>query len=292
MTTNAEIERQALHHSQLFTHLSHWDEVWKAAMEVVGDRDIAVGLGLDQLGLLGPRGVSLALDRLIANANGQELRCVLELGSGFGGALRHAEQNLKSRGIHPLLIGVEIVWQHCQVAKMIGQAMGDVGPAIVQGDVGCLPIRSASIDAVFAAGSASHFRSVGDVARESHRVLRPGGVFVMIDEVSLRPAGAPPLSEDFLVYHPYFQMATPEERRSQIESAGLTIVAFESLAAWGAALLRQRAEAMRFLGACAQQVYGAEESESIIATLKSAAHEFGSGGIQPTLIVARRLSES
>src|SRR5262249_7566680 len=64
MTTSAEIERQARYHAQLFTHLAHWDEVWNAAIDVIGDGESARALGLDQLGLFGPRGVSLVMERL------------------------------------------------------------------------------------------------------------------------------------------------------------------------------------------------------------------------------------
>ncbi len=291
MTTDAEIERQAIYHAQLFTELSCWDEVWNAAIDVIGDHESAVALGLDQLGLFGPRGVSLVMERIIANRVRDQLSWIVELGSGFGGAVRHTERDLQSRGLHPRLIGVEIVWRHCEVARTIGRALGYDAPFIVQADAGCLPIRSTSIDAVFAAGSASHFSSMGDVVRECHRILRPGGVFVMIEEASLRPHGAPPFSEAFLAHHPYLRTATPEERRSQIETAGLRVVEFESLAVWAEALLHQRAQAMRFLGGCAHRVYGADASERIIGTLTSAAHEYGRGGIQPMLIVARRVCD-
>jgi SAM-dependent methyltransferase len=291
MTTNPEIERQAAYHAELFTNLSRWDEVWKAAVDVIGDQESAVELGLDQLGLFGPRGVSLVVERLIANTTGESLACIVELGSGFGGALRHAGRILRSSGLHAQLIGVEIVPSHCEVARTIGRALGDETAVILAADAGHLPIPSTSIDAAFAAGSASYFSSVSDVVSECHRVLRPGGVLVMIDEVSLRPHGAPPVTEVFLAHHPYLHTATLEERRIQVETAGFRIVEFESLAAWGEALLRQRAQAMRFLGACAHRVYGADATERIISALTSAAYEYGRGSIQPMVIVAHRSSD-
>jgi ubiquinone/menaquinone biosynthesis C-methylase UbiE len=291
MTTNAEVERQAAYHAELFANLSRWDEVWEAAIDVVGDPESAVELGLDQMGLFGPRGVSLVMERLFANTTGKSLSCIVELGCGFGGALRHAGRILRSRGLHAQMIGVEMVPWHCEVARNIGRALGDETAVIVEGDAGCLPLSSASTDAAFAAGSASYFSSIRDVTSECHRVLRSDGVLVMIDEVSLQPHGTPPLSEVFLTDHRYLHLTTPEERRSQMETAGFEIVEFESLAAWGEALLQQRAQALRFLGACAQRVYGADASHRIISALTSAAHEYARGTIQPTLIVARRLSD-
>jgi SAM-dependent methyltransferase len=289
MTTKADIEGQATYHAELFTHLSHWDEVWKTAIDMLGDHESALALGLDHLGLFGPRGVSLVIERLVANTVGAQLSCVVELGSGFGGALRHAERDLRSRGLQPRLIGIEIVRRHCELARTIGRALDDDTPVVLQADAGNLPIHSTSIDAVFAVGSASHFSSVSDVVRECHRVLRPDGIFVMIEEVSLQPRGARPLGEAFLAYHPYVRTAGVEERRSQIETAGFRIVEFESLAAWAEGLLHQRAQAMRFLAGCAHRIYGVDASERIIDTLTSAARECGRGSIQPTLIVARRL---
>lgn len=288
MTANPEIERQAAYHAELFANLSRWDQVWETAVEVIGDPDSAVALGLDQLGLFGPRGVSLVIERLIANTNRTFFSRVVELGSGFGGALRHAGRVLRSCGLNPHLIGVEIVPWHCEVTQKIGRALEDAATVVLQADAGRLPIASTSIDAAFAVGSASYFSSISDVVRESHRALRPGGVLVMMDEVSLRPPGAPPPTEVFLASHRYVHATSPEERRRQLETAGFRIVEFQSLAAWGEALLQQRAQAMRFLGACAHRVYGADASERIIMALTSAAHEFGRGSIQPTLIVAQR----
>jgi SAM-dependent methyltransferase len=289
MTPMAESEAQALFHQRLFASLFQWDEVWKAALELAGEHDAALELGLDQLGHFGPPGVKLVADRLVASAHGPLAR-VLELGSGFGGALRHLGRRLRSHGFRSRLVGVELVREHCVLACAIGRATGDGDALIVNADVARLPFRPASLDAVFAVGSTSHFLSVGDALAECGRVLRADGVLVMAEEVSLRPPGGPEPGDVFTSHHPphVFRMASPGQRRAELDDAGLAIEAFESLRSWALPLLRQRVHALVLLGGCANRIFGAESAQRVIETLRSAADEYERGSIDPVLVVARR----
>lgn len=284
-----DIENQATYHRQMFAGWYRWDAFWEAAVDLIGDRDDAIRLGLDQLGHFGPRGVALIADRLVAAADG-ELTKVVELGSGFGGALRHMGRQLGSLGMRPWLIGVELVPEHCELAAAIGRMMGDRDPLILNADARCLPFAAGDIDAIFAAGSASHLLSVGDVLAECYRVLRPGGILVMTEEVSLRPQGASRPGDAFLGYHPpeVFHEASSEQRRAELEGAGLEIEAFEPLADWAVPLLRQRVNMLRFMGKCAIQMFGPDSYEQILGTLTSAADEYERGTVLPTLIIVRR----
>jgi len=54
-------------------------------MDVAGGAPSAIRFAFDQLGHLGPSGVALAIERLVAYTDGRLLK-VVELGSGFGGA--------------------------------------------------------------------------------------------------------------------------------------------------------------------------------------------------------------
>ncbi len=287
MTPAAECESQAVYHRQLFSGLYQWDDIWAAALDLMGGAESAVNLGLDQLGLFGPRGVTLVAERLVATTD-RPPATIVELGSGFGGAIRQVGRELRTRGMRPGLIGLEMVPEHCQLAAFIGRRLSDNTASIVQADVRCLPLRSASVDAVFAVGSVSHFASVGEVLAESRRVLRPGGVLAMTEEVSIRPRDAPVPGDAFTSHHPFVRATSPEQRRSEVEAAGLAIESFESLASWAGPLLRQRVQMLRFLSDCAAQMYGAAECERIIGTLTSAADEYEQGSIQPILVVARR----
>jgi SAM-dependent methyltransferase len=285
-----EIASQATYHRQLFGSVYAWDVLWKQAIDMVGDAESAVGLGLDQLGHFGPRGVEIVAERLVAAADGPITR-VVELGSGVGGALRQFARELKSRGMHPRLIGIELVPEHCALSPLIGRTMADDSdPLYLNADVRCLPLKSASVDAVFAAGSASHFSSLGVVLTECARVLRAGGVLVMTEEVSLRAQDAPGLGEDFLREYPadVFYGASIDQRRAQFAAAGLTIEAFEPLTEWAEPLLRQRVGILQFMEHCAIRMFGAAPYERITGSLTAAADEYERGSIQPTLVVARR----
>ena len=290
MSLAADILNQEQYHRHLFSELFDWDRFWGATLQLVDDdATLAANLALDQLGHFGAHGVVLAAERLRSAVKGPLAR-VVELGSGFGGALRHVGRELAARGVRPTLIGIEFVDRHCKLARQIGQAVGATGPSFVQADVANIPLAAASVDAVFAAGSASHFARVEAVFAECHRVLRADGALVMLEEVSLRPEGAPVPGERFLHYHPpeVFHRETPARRRSQLEAAGLKIEVFEDLAEWATVLLRERVRVLQFLGQCAVRMYSREAYERILGTLSSTAEEYERKTVTPVLIVCRR----
>jgi SAM-dependent methyltransferase len=288
-STPQEIGHQARYHRELFAALYQWDQVWELAVELAGDAANAARLGLDQLGHFGPPGVELIADRLLEFTTGSMER-VLELGSGFGGVIRQLGRVLASRGAQPSLIGIDFVPEHCAVAQAIARLSGDPEPTILVADVRALPFDAMSLDAVFACGSASHFSRMPEVLAEAHRVLRPGGVLAMTEEVSLRPSGGAAVGEEFARHHPaeVFPSASPEQRRDELRRSGLTIEMFDSLTEWAVPLLRQRIRALRLLEECAMRMFGRESYESLTVTLNATADEYERGSVQPTLIVARR----
>lgn len=284
-----EVRLQAAHHRREFAGLHEWDVVWKATVDWAGDEETAIGIGLDQHGHFGPNGSELIADRLVSTADGP-LACVVELGSGFGGSLRQIGRNLRSHGYRPSLIGVELVPEHCALAEKAGRSVGDTAPDFLNADVRQIPLPPSSVDAAFATGSASHFAAMAEVLAECHRVLRPGGVLAMTEEVSLRPDGGPEVGAAFLDHHPpdVFRTASPEQRRAELEAAGFAVEAFESLRDWAVPLLRQRVQALRLLENCTKPFFGSEAYESLVGTLTYTADEYERGSIEPTLIVARR----
>jgi SAM-dependent methyltransferase len=273
--------------------LFRWEPFWAETLDMTGDTASALALGLDQMGHFGPRGVSLVVERMVAATSGALAR-VVEVGSGFGGAVRQVGRELEERGIAAHLVGVEFVAAHCGNAAAINRSLGEKGPAFVQADARCLPLASASIDAVFAAGSASHFAAGAEVLAACGRVLRPGGVLVMSEEVGLRPVGGPSPGEMFLRYHPadVFHAVAPEQLRADIAAAGLTIESYEPLVRWAVPLLRQRVHALRFLGHCARRMFGAEAYEEMVGTLTSAADEYERGAVEPVVLTARRATRA
>jgi len=287
----ADAESQASYHRELFDALYRWPQFWLEAVDMAGDDACARELGLDQLGHFGPRGVALVIDRLVRATTGPLTR-ILEIGSGFGGALRQAARELHARGLRPCLLGVELVADHCANAAAISRTLGDAGPPIVHADARQLPLRTGSIDAVFAAGSASHFANTAEVFAECGRVLRDGGVLVMTEEVSVRAAGAPEPGDAFVKHHPpdVFHAAAPQQRRHELIAAGLEIEIRESLVRWATPLLRQRVHALRLLAHCSRRMFGDHAYERMVGTLTSAADEYERGSIEPVLVVARRVA--
>jgi SAM-dependent methyltransferase len=286
---SSEADSQARYHRDLFAALYRWPEVWPAVLEVAGDAPRGIALGLDQLGHFGPVGTALAGDRLLAAVRGRFAR-VVELGSGLGGAGRQLARTMRERGAAPAVIGVELLAEHCRGAATIAEVLGDSSVTVVNADVRALPLGRGTADAVVAVGSASHFSAMGPVLREAARVLRPGGVLVMTEEVSLRPAGSPPVGDEFRRHHPpaVFHAAPPERRLAELAAAGLTVESFEPLTEWAVPLLRQRVRALAFFAACAVGVFGDDATFRRLAdTLRITADEYARGSIQPTLIVAR-----
>jgi SAM-dependent methyltransferase len=280
---------QARYHRQLFPALFDWDKVWRAALDVAGDRDTAIGLAFDQLGHFGPHGVDLVIERLMATARAP-LRRVVELGSGLGGVLRQLRRQLAERGHRPCVIGLELVPDHSAAADAIDRIVEGGRSPFVTADARRLPFASRSVDAFVAAGSASHFASMQRVLGECQRALRPGGVLVMIEEVSIRPVAAPAVGAPFLLRHPpdVFRAASRGQRLSELARAGLQVERFEPLRPWAVQLVRERERAIRLLGGCAIRLFGTEGYERIVATLSAAADEYERGAIEPALVVARR----
>lgn len=279
--TADQVTAQAIYHRSLYQAL--WD--WPAASESIA----ASGLqGLDLLGHFGAAGCDLVLEAITEHAQRGPLR-LAELGSGLGGVLRTLLPRLSERVPVELAIGVELVEEHCRLARHIDQATGAQPWFPVCTSVEAAGLRDASFDVVFATGAASHFPDMATVLREAHRLLRPGGLLTFTEEVSLLgPAGEP--SEGFRALHPpeVFATATWDQRRAQLEDAGFVDVAMRDLGAWAASLLRRRLLALRVNRRAVAGVYGEAETQRIADTLEAAREETAKGRLAPAHVTARR----
>lgn len=280
-------EAQGGYHHERF-HALHEARSWHEVLDLVGDRERARMLALDQLGHFGAQGCGLVtaeLARLPAPPAGLEL---VELGAGFGGALRQAVAELRSRGA-PVrqAIGVDLVAEHVRAFAAIGRAEGsDAVPVL--GDVHALPLRDASVHAVLCTGSVPHFADPGRVLAEARRVLRPGGALVMTEEVSLLAPGAAPTPE-FLRRHPpgiFFQCEVGERER-QLRAAGFTGARIEDRTSWALGLLRDRIKVMGLFTGDVAEVFGEAEASDLRETLAAARAEILRGALVPALVTAR-----
>ncbi|HEX4701405.1 MAG TPA: methyltransferase domain-containing protein [Pseudonocardiaceae bacterium] len=271
-----QVAAQRGYHRALYQAL--WD--WSAAEQVIGRNRLR---GMDLLGHFGAAGCDLVVAAIGDNAPDRPLR-LAEFGSGIGGVLRYVLGALDDRDIPvDLAIGCDLVVEHGRVAREIGTPRCfPVGTSV--SEVG---IRSATLDIVFATGAVSHFADMAATLAEAHRILRPGGLLTFTEEVSLvGPAGEP--SAEFRESHPsdVFATATPLQRRTQLADAGFIEVAMRDLGDWAATLLHRRLLALRVQRAAVAEVYGADETASIVATLAAARAEIVAGRLAPAHVVA------
>jgi SAM-dependent methyltransferase len=94
---------------------------------------------------------------------------VLDAGCGTGRALP-----LLRRAVGPAgtVVGADLTLEMLQAAARGGR---DRDAALLQADASRLPLRTASMDAVFASGLIAHLPNPADDLRELARVVRPGG---------------------------------------------------------------------------------------------------------------------
>lgn len=272
-----QVAAQRGYHRSLYQAL--WD--WQAASAAIERGQLR---GMDLLGHFGTAGCDLVVAAIEQHRVGRPMRLV-ELGSGLGGVQRYVLSALAQRHVDvESAVGCELVVDHCvQAARIPG------GPAWspVATSVAALGLGSRTVDVVFATGSASHFTDMAATVREAHRILRPGGLLTFTEEVSLAgPAGEP--SDEFRTLHPpdVFGTATPDDRRAQLAAAGFHRVELRDLSEWAADLLRKRLLALRVRRAAVAEVYGAEQTATIVATLTAAREEIVHGRLMPAQVVA------
>jgi SAM-dependent methyltransferase len=114
-----------------------------------------------------------AVGRLRAPSGG----VVFDAGCGSGRALAFLREVV---GPHGQVIGLDLTWQMLSEARRRGR--GDLA-LLVQGDLLTLPLRSGSVDGVFAAGLMLHLADPEGGLLELARVTRPGGGLVIFHPV-------------------------------------------------------------------------------------------------------------
>ncbi|MDF3299402.1 class I SAM-dependent methyltransferase [Streptomyces tropicalis] len=102
---------------------------------------------------------------------------VLDAGCGTGRALPPLRAAV---GPYGLVVGADLTPAMLQAAVRAGR---DRDGWLLLADAGALPLRSGSLDAVFAAGLIAHLPQPAESLRELARVVRPGGTLALFHPV-------------------------------------------------------------------------------------------------------------
>src|SRR6266550_9328851 len=115
------------------------------------------------------------LDRIVALATEHGGTRLVDVGTGVGHTLRRVAPSFVSA------IGVDATREMLEAGRGV-LAGADIANAIlVQADATALPIASRSADVVTSRLAAHHFADAAAAFREIGRILRPGGLFVLVD---------------------------------------------------------------------------------------------------------------
>ncbi|MER6221964.1 class I SAM-dependent methyltransferase [Streptomyces sp. 900105755] len=102
---------------------------------------------------------------------------VLDAGCGTGRALPALRRAVGPTGT---VLGMDLTPAMLQAARQAGR---DRDGRLLLADVAALPVRSESLDAVFAAGLIAHLPRPAENLRELARVVRPGGTLALFHPI-------------------------------------------------------------------------------------------------------------
>ncbi|MGW5466591.1 class I SAM-dependent methyltransferase [Streptomyces chartreusis] len=102
---------------------------------------------------------------------------VLDAGCGTGRALPPLRDAVGPSGV---VLGADLTPAMLEAAARAGR---DTDGQLLLADVAALPVRSESLDAVFAAGLIAHLPNPAENLRELARVVRPGGTLTLFHPI-------------------------------------------------------------------------------------------------------------
>lgn len=102
---------------------------------------------------------------------------VLDAGCGTGRALPPLRDAVGPSGV---VLGADLTPAMLEAAARAGR---DADGLLLLADVSALPVRSESLDAVFAAGLIAHLPNPAENLRELARVVRPGGTLAVFHPI-------------------------------------------------------------------------------------------------------------
>jgi SAM-dependent methyltransferase len=115
------------------------------------------------------------LDRVVALATEHGGERLVDVGTGVGHTLRRLAPGFRAA------VGVDATREMLEAGRGVLAAAGVGNSLLVHADATALPIASRSADVVTSRLAAHHFADAAGAFREIARVLRPGGLLVLVD---------------------------------------------------------------------------------------------------------------
>jgi ubiquinone/menaquinone biosynthesis C-methylase UbiE len=153
--------------------------------------------------------------RLVAALDGADPRRVIDLGCGTA----QLTADLTARFPRALVTGVDLSADMLRAAR---RRLGDATPPLVNADVYALPFADGSIDLITNTASYHWYLEYRRALAEIHRVLRPGGHFLLATLT------------DTLLWRLMRQVriTTAVETRADLEAAGFRVERSERIRPW------------------------------------------------------------
>lgn len=115
------------------------------------------------------------LDRIVALATEHRGERIVDVGTGVGHTLRRLAPSFVSA------VGVDATREMLEAGRGVLGGAGVTNALLVQADATALPIASAAADVVTLRLAAHHFADAAGAFREIARILRAGGLFILVD---------------------------------------------------------------------------------------------------------------
>jgi ubiquinone/menaquinone biosynthesis C-methylase UbiE len=123
------------------------------------------------------------LDRIVALAAAHGGERFVDVGTGVAHTLRRVAPHFRAG------VGVDATREMLAAGRGVLARAGVDHTVLVQADATALPISSTSIDVVASRLAAHHFTDAAAALREIARILRPGGLFVLVDNFTPEDEG-------------------------------------------------------------------------------------------------------
>jgi ubiquinone/menaquinone biosynthesis C-methylase UbiE len=118
------------------------------------------------------------LDRIVELASAPGGANVVDVGTGVGHTLRRVAPMFRKA------VGIDATREMLAAGRGVLERAGVANASLVQADANALPIASETADVVTSRLAAHHFADAAGAFREIARVLRAGGLFILVDNFS------------------------------------------------------------------------------------------------------------